>query len=209
MTNRRTGLVLAVSGALCLIALSWLASWWYVPVLRGGSSIATPVGGPVLFVVWAGSGVLGAVLVAVGAFLFADVGWRRVLLLALGSAVLLTWMVVWTTASHQPVLFGAGGGLILLFFLWSCWDWVRTRRESQVPALALDLRLAGNACFFVAAWGLCGLLGAPVFLLRPDMTEAAKSSAASTLATKVLLSLVLGWGFVAASHRVERVRGIQ
>jgi len=206
MVKRNAGLVLAVSGALCLIALSWLLSWWYVPVLRRSSSIATPLEGPVLFLLWAGSGAVGAVLVALGAFLFAGVRWSRVLLLALGSAGLLTWLGTWTTTSHEPVLFGAGGGLILLFFLWSCWDWVRTRRDSQVPALALDLRLAGNACFFIAAWGLCGLLGAPTFLLRPDMSDAARSAAASSLATKVLVSLVLGWGLAALSQRMERVR---
>ena len=208
MVKRRTGVVLAVLGACYLMAVSWLLSWWYVPVLRGGSSVATPFAGPVLFLFWAGSGALGAALVALGAFLFAGVRWSRVLFLSVGFAALLTWLAVWSTASHEPVLFGIGGGLILLFFLWSCWDWASARRDSQVCAVAADLRLAGNVCFFMAAWGLCGLLGAPVFLLRPEITDVAQSSSGSTLATKVLVSLVLGWGLVALSQRAERVRRV-
>ncbi len=208
MLRRHTGVIFAAIGACYMMAVSLLLSWWYVPLLREGRSAATPFGGPVVFLLWAGSGALGAVLVALGTVVFAGVRWSRVLLLSLGLAALLTWFGVWSTVSHEPVLFGIGGGLILLFFLWSCWEWAGARRDSSGSSVAADLRLAGNVCFFIAAWGLCGLLGAPVFMLRPELADSTQSSSASTLATKVLVSLVLGWGLVALSHRAERVRRV-
>lgn len=206
MERARVGVAVAGVGAAYLVAVSCLLSWWYVPVLREGGAIAAPFGGPALFLLWAGSGALGAALLAVGAAVSSAAGWRRVLPLSVGFAALLVWLAVWSTAVHRPGVFGVGGGVILLCFLSSCFDWARARSDSgDYPRAAADLRLAASACFFIAAWGLCGLLGAPVFLLRPGAIDAAhSSSAASTLATKVLVCLVLGWVLMALSQRVER-----
>ena len=69
---------------------------------------------------------------------------------------------------------------------------------------ASDLRLAGHVCFFFAAWGLCGLLGAPTFVLRPTFSELHRQDSGSSLAVKVLVCLVMGWGLSAAAQRTVR-----
>ena len=206
MKMKHMGMVLAGVGTLYLVAVSWLLSWWYVPVLREGGTAAAAFGGSTFFLVWAGSGALGAAMVAVGVAVFSAIGRTRLLALSAGLVVLLGWITMWSTASHHAAVFGVGGGLILFCFLATCLDWARTRRNlGGARTLAVDLRLAGHVCFFIAAWGLCGLLGAPVFALRSDLGEVHGSSAvASTLATKVLVSLVLGWGLTALSQREER-----
>ncbi len=206
MKTKRMGMVVAGVGTLYLVAVSWLLSWWYVPVLREGGTTAASFGGSMFFLIWVGSGALGAAMVAVGVAVASAMGRTRLLVLSTGLVVLLGWLAIWSTASHHAVAFGIGGGLILLCFLATCLDWARTRRHlGSASTLAVDLRLAGHVCFFIAAWGLCGLLGAPVFALRPDLADALRSSSvASTLATKVLVFLVLGWGLTALSQREER-----
>lgn len=145
-------------------------------------------------------------MVALGAAVYSAVGRFRLLLLAAGSTLLVVWLAFWSTASHNAVVFGVGGGLILLCFLMSCLDWAETRRHLGGPTkTASDLRLAAHVSFFIAAWGLCGLLGAPIFALRPDLTEVHQATSAGwSLAIKVLVCLVLGWGFTAVAQRIER-----
>ena len=210
MRTQKLGIVIAGVGAVYLVMVAWLASWWYVPAYRdlGPQVISerTLYGGTTVFVLWAVSGILGAVLVAVGAAIYSAIGRFRLLLLSAGSTLLLVWLAVWSASSHHAVLFGVGGGLILLCFLGTCLEWARTRRHLDgARTNAADFRLAGHVCFFLAAWGLCGLLGAPVFALRPELADAYRSSSvAVTMAAKVLVCLVLGWGFTALGQRLER-----
>jgi hypothetical protein len=210
MKTRRLGAVIAAVGAVYLVTVAWMSSWWYVPALwkLGPRALAerTPYGGTAFSILWASSGVLGAMAVALGAAVYCAVGRFRLLLYAAGGALLLAWLVVWSTVSHHAVVFGVGGGLILLSFLTFCLDWAGTRRHLDGPArTACDLRLAAHVSFFTAAWGLCGLLGAPIFALRPEWTEVRRTaSAGSSLAVKVLVCLVLGWGFTAVAQRIER-----
>jgi len=210
MQKTRLGIWVAGVGALYLIVVAWMASWWYVPAyLKVGPQTIVEqgsYGGTTFFALWAISGVLGAILVAVGAAVYSAVGRFRLLILSASSTLLLVWLAIWSASSYQSVLFGIGGGLILICFLASCLDWARTRGQLDgALKTAADLRLAGYVCFFLAAWGLCGLLGAPVFALRPQIAEAFQSSqGAYTMAVKVLVCLVLGWGFMALGQRMER-----
>ena len=202
--------MIAGVGAVYLVAVAWVSSWLYVPALlklaSRASSEHTPYGGTAIFTTWAGSGLLGAMLVALGAAVYCAVGKLRLLLLAVGGMLLLVWLAFWSTPSHNPVVFGVGGGLILLCFLTACLDWAETRRHVSGPtSAASDLRMAAYVSFFIAAWGLCGLLGAPTFALRPELTSVNRTgSAASSLAIKVLACLILGWGLSAAAQRIER-----
>jgi hypothetical protein len=210
MKTQRLGAVIAVVGAAYLVTVAWVSSWWYVPAsLQLGPRFfaeRTPYGGTAFSVIWASSGVLGAIIVALGVAVYSAVGTFRLLLLAACSTLLVVWLVFWSTSSHNAVVFGVGGGLILLCFLTSCRDWARSRRHLGVPAkTASDLRLAAHVSFFIAAWGLCGLLGAPTFALRSELTEAHRTAfAGSSLAIKVLVCLVLGWGFTTAAQSIER-----
>jgi hypothetical protein len=211
MTTQRVGAVIAGVGAVYLVAVAWMSSWWYVPALleleRRAFAEHASYGGTTFFITWASSGVVGAIVVAIGAAVYCAVGKLRLLLLAGGGTLLALWLAFWATSlRNASTVFGVGGGLILLCFLTSCLDWAEARRHRSGPTrTASDLRLAAYVSFFIAAWGLCGLLGAPTFALRPELTNAhGTASAASNLAIKVLACLVLGWGFTAFAQRIER-----
>ena len=114
---------------------------------------------------------------------------------ATGLAVI-AWLGLWFVPTLHPVLFGVGGGLILLFFVALSWRWARLRpglsARERTPA---DLRMASHVFYFIAAWGLCGALGTPLFGLSPSrMQEFDTQPMAITLATEVMILLVLGWG---------------
>ena len=213
MKTQRVGAVIAGVGAVYLVAVAWMSSWWYVPALleleRRAFTEHRPSDGTAFFIAWASSGVLGAIVVALGAAVYCAVGKLRLLLLGVGGTLLAVWLAFWSTSSHNAVVFGVGGGLILLCFLTSCLDWAETRHHRCGPTrTASDLRLAAYVSFFIAAWGLCGLLGAPTFALRPEFTALHRTaSGGSNLAIKVLVCLVLGWGLTALAQRIERREG--
>jgi hypothetical protein len=110
----------------------------------------------------------------------------------------------WPVRQPVPALFGIDGGLITLFFLGLLWNWARSRPAlSELKQLASDLGMAGHVFFLVAAWYLCGLLGAPTFALRPElMEEYGTVSSAASLGSMISVYLMLGWGFAYAGHQV-------
>ncbi len=201
---QRAGAIIAILGAAYLVIIACTSSWWYVPILveigRQAPADRMQIEGTAFFIMWGSSGVLGSMIVALGVALYASGSKLRVLFLAIGAVLLLLWLMLWATSSHNAVIFGTGGSLILVCFLFFCLDWARSRRDVGRLGTAADLRLAAHVCFFIAAWGLCGLLGAPIFLLRPEM----HGSAGESMAVKVLVCLVLGWGLTAFAQRFER-----
>jgi len=205
MKMQRLGAVIGVIGTIYLVAVAWTSSWWYVPVLFELERRA-PQSGTTFNNIWASSGVLGAITVALGAAAYSAVGRFRLLLLTAGGTLMVAWLGFWSTSSRNAVVFGVGGGVILLCFLVSSLDWADTRRHLNGPTkTASDLRLAAHVSFFIAAWGLCGLLGAPMFALRPELAKVQQTTSAEwSLAIKVLVCLMLGWGFTAVAQRIER-----
>jgi hypothetical protein len=194
-TSRIVGWILFGMGALYMAGLGWLYSWWVVPATReiGPSYIESPVG-----FIWALAVPLGSVLVLLGAALLANVERRVFTALGIGSIVFAAWRVVGTTSQMVPELFGIGGGLITLFFLGLVWSWVQTRPTvSGLEKTGADLRAVGYLFLVVAAWDLCGLLGIPTFLLRPEQAQqfAIPLGSARNMASTVLVLLVLGWAF--------------
>jgi hypothetical protein len=190
------GWVLFGIGALYMLALGWLYSWWVVPATReiGPAYISNLVG-----FIWALAVPLGSVLVLLGAALLAQVERRLFLILVVGSFIFAAWRVLGTTSRMLPQLFGIGGGLITLFFLGLVWNWVRTRPTlSGSEKTGSDLRVIGYLFLVVAAWDLCGLLGIPTFLLRPEQAQgfAIPASSAINMASTILVLLVLGWAFM-------------
>jgi hypothetical protein len=65
------------------------------------------------------------------------------------------------------------------------------------------LGMAGQVFYLIAAWYLCGLLGAPTFLLRPEQAMMfLPENAAISLGTTILICMTLGSMFTFLGRRV-------
>ncbi len=195
------GIIVATTGILLMVSIGWLSSWWMVPALR---EPGTAPGGW-LFLLWSMSTPLGGLLVVIGAGLMIRVGWPKIL----GAFVLGTALFLWLTTVAIPVLssplFGIGGGLITASFLGIVWTWAHRRSSrDRRAAFGSDIQILGYFLLLVAAWYLCGLLGAPVFLLRPELWSGGRGPAGATgLATTILLCLSFGWVLLFVGHQLS------
>ncbi len=199
------GWVIFGLGALYMLLMGWLSSWWVVPVIRQSGLEGLP--GTAFFFLWQLAAPVGALLVAVGAAFIARVERARKAIIIGGSLVVTVWLAFSIGAFKQviPPIFGIGGGLITLAFLGATWDWTRSRSGLSNPAQAgADLGMAGHLFYLIAAWYLCGLLGAPTFLLRPEqaMTIMPENTAIS-LGTTILICMTLGGLFTFLGRRVS------
>jgi hypothetical protein len=205
-TSRKAGWVIFGIGALYLLLMGWLSSWWVVPVIRQTGLEGLP--GAAFFYVWQLAAPIGALLVAIGAAYVGRVERSRKAVIIGGSLVVVVWLFVSMGAIKQviPPIFGIGGGLISLAFLGALWDWARSRPGlSSAARTGTDFGMAGQVFYLIAAWYLCGLLGAPTFLLRPDqaMTIIPENNAIS-LGTTILICMTLGSVFTFLSRRVAQ-----
>lgn len=203
-SSQIAGLILFGIGAVLMLLVGFLLSWWYVPAIRqyGFGDVPFPAA---LNILWGASTPAGAILVAIGAALYAQVGRSRLLLLIVGSLVLAGWIVLWRVSEIPSVLFGIDGGLIVVFFLGLLWNWARSRPALSDPEkTGSDLQMSGHLFFLIAAWYLCGVLGAPIFALKPDLADrfAVSTTASASLASLISICLVLGWACTFWGHRM-------
>ena len=203
-TSERAGWVIFGFGALYMLLMGWLASWWIVPTVRQTGLEGLP--GTAFFFIWQLAAPVGALLVAIGAAFIARVERPRKAIIIGGSLGVTIWLVVSMGAISQviPAIFGIGGGLITLAFLGALWDWARPRPGlSSAARTGADFGMAGFVFYLIAAWYLCGLLGAPTFLLRPEqaMTIIPENSAIS-MGTTILICMALGSVFTFLGRRV-------
>lgn len=209
MKIKAIGISILIIGILYMFIVSWLCSWWYVTDYRvlGSKFISASswYASMPFNIIWALSAPLGSVLVILGFALSVRVERKHTLFFTLGSIILLFWLGMWYVASITSALYGIGGGIILLSFLISAWSWAKRRPTLEVRnRLATDLRIIGHLFFFIAAWGLCGLLGSPLFGLRPEtMIEFKTQQGAYTMGAKVIICLALGWILLAISQYIE------
>jgi hypothetical protein len=203
-TSQKAGWMIFGIGALYMLLMGWLSSWWVVPVIRHSGLAGLP--GTAFFFVWQLAAPVGALLVAIGAAFVGRVERSRKVVIIGGSLVVVIWLIISMGAIKQviPPIFGLGGGLITLAFLGALWDWAKLRPGLSTAArTGADFGMTGQVFFLIAAWYLCGLLGAPTFLLRPEqaMTIIPENSAIS-LGTTILICMTLGSAFTFLSHRV-------
>lgn len=200
----KAGWVIFGIGALYMLLMGWLASWWVVPTIQQAGLESLP--GMAFFLLWQFAAPVGALLVAIGAAFAARVERSRKGIIIGGSLVVVVWLYISMGIVKQvvPPIFGIGGGLIALTFLGTAWDWARSRpRLSGATRTGADLGMAGFVFYLIAAWYLCGLLGAPTFLLRPEqaMTYIPENNAIS-LGTTILICMALGSVFTYLGRRV-------
>jgi hypothetical protein len=195
--SQKIGLLLCIIGAAYMIVIGWLSSWWMVPAIRDVGMANYP--NHQLFLWWGVSTPVGALFVTIGAALTTQVDRRRILYLVVGGAAIILWISTGGISSFIPAVFGIGGGCIMLFFLMTVVHWIRYRKGlSDAEKSGADLHIVGQMFLIIAAWYLCGLLGAPIYLLRPELS----SGGAVSLATTILACLVLGWGFTFFGNRL-------
>jgi len=204
-TSLKAGWVIFGFGVLYMLIMGWLSSWWVVPTIPQIGLEGLP--GTAFFFFWQLAAPVGALLVAIGAAFIAGVERARKAVIIGGSLVVTLWLFVSMGAIKQviPPIFGIGGGLITLAFLGSSWDWARSRPGlSSAARTGADLGMAGHVFYLIAAWYLCGLLGAPTFLLRPEqaMTIMPENTATS-LGTTILICMTLGGLFTFLGRRVS------
>ncbi len=202
--SQKVGIAIASVGALSILGLGWLYSWWLVPAIGKTGFQNAPVPGLVrLF--WGLSVPVGALIALIGAGMYARVGWRRLIVLTAALFLAVMLIAILSPSVLLPGLFGINGGLMALFFLGILLHWSKTRQmHSQSDHTVSDLRMAGYVFFLVASWYLCGLLGAPSFALRPELMQRYGTLAGATsLGSIVSISLVLGWLLTFLAHHVE------
>ena len=197
MNSQKIGLIVFVIGALYMVLVGFILSWWYVPAIMdvGMNNLEFP---GILTLFWSLSAPLGAVLVAIGAAIYAQVKRSRILLLVIGSVLVFSIPAFLAPQKPVSVLFGIDGGLIVMFFLGLFWNWARSRSSlSENQKTGSDIQMVGYIFFLMAAWWLCGLLGAPIFTLRPElMTKYNTVSGAASMGSLISILLVLGWAFI-------------
>jgi hypothetical protein len=203
-TSPKAGKVIFGIGAIYMLMIGWLSSWWVVPTIRQSGLEGLP--GTAFFFVWQLAAPVGALLVAIGAAFIGGVERSRKAVIIGGSLVVTVWLIVSMGAIKQviPPIFGIGGGLITLAFLGCLWDWARSRsKRSSAARTGADLGMVGQVFYLIAAWYLCGLLGAPTFLLRPEQAMMfLPENAAISLGTTILICMTLGSMFTFLGRRV-------
>lgn len=200
--NKRSGLVVFWIGALYIIAMGFLASFWargayrYLSIDEVRQTIWATTSP--LFGLWASSVGIGAILAGVGILLYArSKGWR-IWLFGIGVFVvlLIDMLSRWPTLpapGHFPPLFGLGGGLIVAFFLGILWFWAKKHMVLESPAkTAAEYQLTGYVFFLIAMWYLCGELAWPFQEALKDLPRMSPVA--------IIAYLVLGWLFLFLSH---------
>jgi hypothetical protein len=208
--SSKVGWVIFGFGALYMLLMGWLSSWWVVPTIRQTGLEGLP--GTIFFLFWQLAAPVGALLVGIGATFIARVERSRKAAILAGSFVVAIWLVFSMGAIKQviPPIFGIGGGVITLAFLGSSWDWVKSRaRLASTARTGADLVMAGQVFYLIAAWYLCGLLGAPTFLLRPEQAlTILPENFAISIGTTILICMTLGSLFTYFSRRAV-LRAVQ
>ena len=209
MKSKKIGVLIIAIGIIYLLLISWIASWWYVsdyrnlgPDFLSNDSWYTSM---TFNILWSISLPLGAILVILGFAIYAKIERNHILYYCIGSIILLFWLSMWGVSFITSKLFGIGGGIIIICFSFLVWNWTKIRPYlNSKNKLAADIQLISYLFFAISAWGLCGLLGTPMYGLRPEIMLMYKTqNGAYTLAANVMICLVLGWIFLSISQYIE------
>ncbi len=197
MKAQKTGLIIFWIGAVYMVVMGFVASWWIQPALRNLSlaqySETIWSWDGALFWLWAFAIPLGAILVGVGALLYVRAKSSLIWLFGIGVFLVLGIAERLLPSTHFPPLFGVGGGLIVGFFLAILWFWAKKYKTLEGPAkTAAYFQLVGYAFFLIAMWFLCQALGSPFFKVFEDEPLSSPVS--------VIVYLVLGWFFLLLNH---------
>ena len=197
MNRKKIGLTLLGVGFLNVIIFSSLASVSLLDTLRTHSleevqNTIWAMDRP-LFILWAFSVPLGALLGITGAFIYAGIQKIYIGLTGIGFIAIVLPMTIFFTKYYSAPLFGIGGSIILIFFFLLVWLWMRDYEALQnQDKTAAVFQLIGYLFFITASWFLCGEfapLRLKAFLDRNPPSP-----------IEIMVYLVLGWLFFFLSH---------
>ena len=162
MKKRKIGL------AIFWISVIWMVAWIVIPKVMFGPLLYTLTTEEINQTIWAFTGPLNilsgisplfAVLTAgVGILLYAGADGSSVWKIGTGLLIVLGLALTVTAANfYSAPVFGIGGALILLSFVGILWLLAKERMALMgASTIAVDLKLTGYMCMFMAAWFLCG-----------------------------------------------------
>ena len=206
MKTNKIGLIVFWIFVLFMVGMGFAASWWVVPTYRNlaPAQISETIwaGNSLLFLIWALSTPLGAVLACVGLLIHTRSKVSHIWLFGVGVTLLLVVIGFLPISGYYPPVFGIGGGVVMSLFLITLWFWTKRRPLLEGSArTAADFQLVGYVFFVVALWYLCGLLGPPAYLLNTDKVQQFGSlQGAQAQAVKIFIYFILGWLFTFLSQ---------
>ena len=192
MNKRKIGL------AVFWVSVIWMIAWIIIPKVMFGPLLDTLTTEEINQTIWAFTGPLNmisgisplfAVFTAgIGVLLYAGADGSSVWKIGTGLLIVLGLALTVTAANfYSAPVFGIGGALILLSFVGILWLLAKERMALVgASTIAVDLKLTGYVCMFMAAWFLCGK-AAQGFLKGLEGLP-------TTSIMNVLILLSLGWG---------------
>jgi len=209
MNTKSISIIVFIIGITYMAVDGWLLSWWFVPGYRQAGppfiSDNSFYSSQAFFTFWALSVPLGSIVTALGLAFYMRLEKLRLLIFIICSLGFLAWLGFWSESILYPVVYGIGGGFILISFCVSIWSLAKRRLNRNASTkIVLDLRAIGYIFLVITAWGMCGLLGIPSFGLRPEqLLEYKTQGILLTMGVKVLVCFTLGWIFLALSQYTE------
>ena len=149
-----------------------------------------------MFILWALSVTLGSIVAGVGAFVYVKTRPVFPWLTAIGVFAAVALMVMVWTRVYIPMLFGIGGGLILLSFFAIVWIWMKKYAGRKMEEkIAGSYKLVGYIFWINASWFMCGETA------KLHLKAFEGGTVPSPI--EIMTFLVLGWFFVLVGDFVE------
>ena len=207
MKHTNIGLLLMITGGLLIFVFSWLAPWWTSQVWSSAppehfEGTAWAAFGPIFMIMSFGVPV-GLLLFTIGLLLYTRSKKASFWLILTIVGLAIFGMLYQPTSGYFPLVFGIGGGLILLFFFMTIWFWAKKRRsQKDLAFIADDFQLLSYVFFMLLAINLCALVGNPFSgLYFPEKVIRDQSLPfLYSIGLKSMIYFVLAWLFAFLSQ---------
>ena len=198
MNKQKVGLVVFWTSVI------WMIAWIVIPKVMFGPLLDTLTTEEINQTIWAFTGPLNmlsgisplfAVIAAgVGILLYASADGSSVWKIGTGLLIILGLALTVTAMNfYSAPVFGIGGALTLLFFVAILWLLAKERMAlAGASTTAVDLKLTGYVCMFMAAWFLCGKAAEGFVKGLEGLPTRSMMN--------VLILLTTGWVFLFLSH---------
>lgn len=196
MTRQKIGQVLFWLGVDCVIV-------FYVLLWIGNSVQRVNTPADLIGTAWATDGFLfifrgllgsiGAFIALIGVLLYSGKKGSLFWLWALAPVVAFGLLFNWKPSQYNPVLYGIGGGIIVLSYLGVLWAWIKTHTAYEgIAKTGKHIQLLGYSFLFFTALLLCLYIGQPNISGLADQPLPSGES--------ILVTFCIGWVLLAVGH---------